>query len=101
MYDEYTDVLNKQQLSFCVWWGHNFLNVHEDFLGFYQLPDIKSNNIVNAIKDILTRFNLPLLKLREQTSWQKSGVAKQIKEMQPKQSRLTFMDILRVFRLKV
>ena len=78
MCDEYTDLSNKQQLS--------FLNVHEDFFDFYQLPDIKSNTIFNAIKDILTRFNLPLSKLRGQTYdgasnmlGQKSGVAKQIK----------------------
>ena len=48
--DEYSDVSNKEQLSFCMRW------INEDlspvvFLGYYELPNIKSNNIIGAIKD--------------------------------------------------
>ena len=62
--DEYTDVSNKQQLSMCVRWIDDSLNPHEDFLGFYELTNIASDTIVSAIKDSLTRFNLPLSDLR-------------------------------------
>ena len=45
MCDEYTDVSNKQQLSMCVRWIDDSLNPHEDFLGFYELPNIASYTI--------------------------------------------------------
>ena len=64
MCDEYTDVSNKQQLSMCVRWIDDSLNPHEDFLGFYELTNIANDTIVSAIKDSLTRFNLPLSDLR-------------------------------------
>ena len=67
MCDEYTDVSNKQQLSMCVRWIDDSLNPHEDFLGFYELPNIASDTIVSAIKDYFTHFNLPLSDLRGQT----------------------------------
>ena len=43
--DEYTDIANKEQLSICVRWIDNKLESHEDFLGFYEIPDIKSQTI--------------------------------------------------------
>ena len=49
MCDEYTDVSNKQQLSMCVRWIDDSLNPHEDFLGFYELPNIASDTIVYAM----------------------------------------------------
>ena len=91
MCDEYTDISNKEQLSFCVRWVDNELNAHEDFLGYYEIPNIKSDTIVRVIKDSLIRFNLPMCNLRGQTYdgasnmlGPKSGVAKQIKDEQPK-----------------
>ena len=91
MCDEYTDVSNKQQLSMCVRWIDDSLNPHEDFLGFYELPNIASDTIVSAIKDSLILFNLPLSGLRGQTYdnasimlGKRSGVAAQIKRVQPK-----------------
>ena len=89
--DLYTDVSNKQQLSMCVRWIDDSLNPHEDFLGFYELPNIASDTIASAIKDSLTRFNLPLSDLRGQTYdgasnmlGKRSDVAAQIKRVQPK-----------------
>ena len=91
MSDEYTDISNKQQLSLCTRWVDDDLNACEDFLGFYEIPNIKSQTIVTCIKDALTRFNLPLTNLRGQTYdgasnilGKKSGVAAQIKLIQPK-----------------
>ena len=65
--DEYTDVSNVEQLSFCLRTVDEKLNVREDFLGFYELDNIRSSTIVNAIKDILHRFNLNLEDCRGQT----------------------------------
>ena len=48
MADEYTDVSNLEQLSFCVRTVDNDFEVKEDFLGFYELTNIKSETIVNA-----------------------------------------------------
>ena len=48
----------------CVRWIDDSFNPHEDFLGFYELPNIVSDTIVSAIKDSLNRFNLPLSDLR-------------------------------------
>ena len=91
MCDEYTDISNKQQLSFCVRWVDEALNSHEDFLGFYEITNIRSDTIVSAMKDAFTRFNLPFSDLRGQTYdgasnmlGKKSGVAAQIKLLQPK-----------------
>ena len=91
MCDEYTDMSNKEHLSVYVRWVDSELNVSEDFLGYYEIPNIKSNTIVSAIKDALLRFDLPLNDFRGQTydgasnmMGYKSGVAKQIKSIQPK-----------------
>ena len=70
-------------------WIDDDLIANEDFLGFYELPNIKSNTIVKAITDNFTRFNLPISDLCEQIYdgaskmlEPKSGVATQI--IQPK-----------------
>ena len=91
MCDKNTEVSNKQQLSMCVRWIDGSLNPHEDILGFYELSNIASDTIASAIKDSLTRFNLPLSDLRGQTYdgesnmlGNRSGVAAQIKRVQPK-----------------
>jgi len=91
MCDEYTDVSNKEQLSFCIRWINENLCPVEDFLGYYELPNIKSDTIVGVIKDSLVRFELPMQNLRGQTydgasnmMGKKSGVARQILKEQPK-----------------
>ena len=91
MCDEYTDISNKEQLSFCVRWVEKQLKVHEAFIGFYEIANIKSDTIVNSIKDILLRLQLSLENCRGQTYdgasnmvGRKSGVATQITAIQPK-----------------
>ena len=88
---EYTDVGNKEQLSFCIRWVKYQLTIHEDFIAFYEVRDIKSDTIVNAIKDILMHLQLSLNDCRGQTYdgasnmlGRKSGVATQITNIQPK-----------------
>ena len=53
--DEYTDVSNKEQSTFCMHWVNNDLEVSEKFLRFYEIPDIKSGTIVKIMKNILPR----------------------------------------------
>ena len=63
--DEYSDVSNKEQRSFCVRWIEENLKAIEDFLSYcyYELPNIQSHTIVAAIKDSLISFELPLQNL--------------------------------------
>ena len=42
MTDEYTDVTNMEQFSFCTRTVDDNLEVKEDFLSFYELENIKS-----------------------------------------------------------
>ena len=83
--DEGTDVSNKEQLSFCLRTIDENLDPFEDFIGFYELENIKSNTIVRVIKDILIRLNLSLENCRGQMydgasnmMGKKSGVSTQI-----------------------
>ena len=57
--DEYTDCSNHEQLTFCLCWVEA-LKAYETFLGFYEIPDIKSSTIVSVIKDIFTRYQLSM-----------------------------------------
>ena len=36
--DKYTDASNDEQLTICLRWVDEMLDVHEDFLGFYHTP---------------------------------------------------------------
>ena len=60
MRDEYTDVSNKEQLTFCMRWVTNDIEVSEKFIGFYEIPDITSSTIVTVMKDILLKYQLNL-----------------------------------------
>ena len=89
--DEYTDVSNKEQLTICLRWVDDYLESHEDFMGFYELTNIKGETIIAAIKDALLRTQLSLDKCRGQCYdgasnmlGKKSGVATQISYIQPK-----------------
>ena len=91
MCDEGTDCSNLEHLSFNTRIVDDELEVHEDFLGFYEIESIKSDTIVSAIKDMLLRFNLSLDLCRGQIYdgasnmvGKKSGVATQISKIQPK-----------------
>ena len=96
--NEYTNISNKEQLTLCLRWVDELFNIHEDFLGFYQeiilwfyqLENIKSDTIVSAIRDVLLGTQISLDNCRGQCYdgasnmlGKKSGVAKQILEIQP------------------
>jgi len=99
--DEYTDISNKEQLTFCVRWIDEKLDAHEDFLGFYNVPNISSETIVSVIKDALIRLQLSLDSCRGQCYdgasnmlGLKSGVARKLCDIQPKAHLRTVMHIL-------
>ncbi|KAJ8044920.1 Zinc finger MYM-type protein 1 [Holothuria leucospilota] len=64
--DECTDASNKEQLTICLRWTDQALEPNEDFVGFYEIPNITANTIVGAIKDVLIRLNLSLNNCRGQ-----------------------------------
>ena len=85
--DEYMDIYNKEQPMFCLRWLDESLNEQEDFLGFFEPPNIKSDTIVSAIRDILMRMQISMKVCRGQCCdgasnmfGKRSGVAKQILE---------------------
>ena len=89
--DERTDVSNKERLTICLRWVDDCFESHEDFFRFYELKDIKSDIIVAAIRDALLRTQIYLDQCRGQCYdgasnmlGKKSGVAKQISDIQPK-----------------
>ena len=58
MADECVGISNNEQLVICLQWIDHCLDVHEDFLGLYHIPDTSANAITMAIKDCLVRMNL-------------------------------------------
>ncbi|XP_074609646.1 zinc finger MYM-type protein 1-like [Acropora palmata] len=89
--DEYTDVSNKEQLTICIRWIDKGLEVHEDFLGFFNIPDTGAETIVSVIKAVLLKLQLSLAYCRGQCYdgasnmlGHKTGVAKRIQDVQPK-----------------
>ena len=58
MADECTDISNHEQLVICFRWVGTDLEVHEDFVGLYQIADISADTIVQALKDCLIWMNL-------------------------------------------
>ena len=57
--DEYNDISNKELLSVFLM-DQGSIRVNEDFVGYYELLDIKSDTIVTAIQDSLIRMQLSL-----------------------------------------
>ena len=89
--DEYTDISNSEQLTLCLHWIDDDLKAHKDFLGFYQIPDIKAETITSAINDALIRLQLSLNECRGQCYdgaanmlGKNSGTAQHILALQPK-----------------
>lgn len=91
MVDETTDITNKEQLAFVIRHVDENLSVSEDFLGMYSLLSITADSIVDAIKDILLRFQIPFTKVRGQCydgcstmAGKRNGVATKIQNIEPR-----------------
>ena len=66
MADEATDSANKEELVLCFRWVDNFLEVHEEFIGLYQISDTSADTVVKVIKDTLVRMTLSIKRCRGQ-----------------------------------
>ena len=90
MADECTDVGNEEQLTVCFRWVESSLEVHEEFVGLYQISDISSKTIYDALHDCILRLNLRWSRCRGQCfdgasnmSGHKNGVAAKITAEEP------------------
>ena len=63
MADDRTDVSNIEELSFCVRSVDYYLDVSEDFIGFYESDNIKSETIGNTIKENSVKVSLKFRRL--------------------------------------
>ena len=66
MCDECTDSSNKEQLVICLRWVDQHMDVHENFMGLYVIPNISADTIFGVVKDTLVRLNLGLSRCRGQ-----------------------------------
>ena len=87
MVDETTDISNKEQLIVCLRWVDSHLEAHEDFIGLYEIVSTAATVIVRTIRDVMTRLNLSISKVRGQCyngaasmAGHRVGVATQIQQ---------------------
>ena len=91
MVDETTDVSNREQVVICIRWVSKTFDVHEDFIGLYNVDQIDAGTLVHVIKDTLLRLNLSLTRIKGQCydgaasmAGIRSGVAKQLLDEEPR-----------------
>ena len=60
MADEVTDCSSKEQFVICFRWFDKDFDTHDDFIGIYNVDNIKANTLVTVIKDVLIRLNISL-----------------------------------------
>ena len=63
MVDETTDISNVEQVVICLRWVTETFEVHEEFVGLYEVASTRSEIIYAAITDVLQRLNLSILKV--------------------------------------
>ena len=61
------DITGAEQESICIRYFDTDLNVHETFIGLYNVPGTTGDTISKMVFDVLMRLNLPLSGLRAQT----------------------------------
>ena len=92
MADETTDKTNKEQVTLVLrWMDDSNFEVHEEFIGLYEVESITSDSIVSVVKNTLIRLNLSLSKARGQCydgasnmSGIRNGVATQLCKEEPR-----------------
>ena len=95
-----TDCSNKEQLLICLRYVSGSLEPIEKFIGLYQVDNIKSETLVNAIKVALTHVTLRIEDCRghyydgaSNMAGSRSGVSTAILKEAPKLYSRTAMDI--------
>ena len=91
MLDETTHVSNTSQAVVVLRYVTDAFDVHEEFIGMYQVPSTNAETFVVTAKLVLKDVNLPITKLRGQCydgaaamRVIRSGVAKQILDKEPR-----------------
>ena len=91
MVDECTDSANKEEFVLCFRWVDDHLEVHEEFIGLYQISNTSADTTAAVIKDTLIRMNLNLSRCRGQCydsagsmAGAHKGVATQISSEEPR-----------------
>ena len=91
MMEETTDVSNKEQVVIVMRRVSESFEVHEEFLGLYEVSSIDASTLTTVGKDVFARMNLPISKLRGQCydgastmKGVRSGVASQILAEEPR-----------------
>ena len=89
--DETTDTSCKEQVSICLRYVTQSLQVHETFTGFYETASTTASTMFDITKDVLTRFELQLSNCRGQCfdgasnmAGNVTGLQKRICEVEPK-----------------
>lgn len=88
---ECADVSNHKQLAICFRYVDSELEVHEDFIGLYEIKDITVNTIFAASRDCVMRMNLNWCRCRGQCfdgasnmAGHQNGVVTQITQEEPR-----------------
>ena len=91
MIDETTDVSNVEQVVVCFRWVSENFDVHEDFVGLYEVESTGAERLYQVITDVMLRLNLTASKVRGQCydgasamSGKKSGVAARMQVVEPR-----------------
>ena len=66
MADEVTNCSNKEQRVICFRWVDKGFDIHEDFIGIYNVDKIKADTLVTVVKGVLIKLNIPLSNARGQ-----------------------------------
>ena len=91
MADEVTDVSNKEQVAVCLRCVDDDFEVHEFFVGMYEVESIKADILVTYLKDVPVRLSLPVHNCRGQCydgaanmAGSRHGVATQFLKEEPR-----------------
>ena len=91
MADEVTDSSNKEQVVVCFRSVDEYFEPHKEFIGLYEVDCIKSNTIVEILKDTMIRLNLAVSDCRRlcydgaaNMAGIRNGVATQIRAEEPR-----------------
>ena len=75
MLDKTADISVREQVSICFRFVTEDFDIHELFVGFYSTDSTTSTTLLALVKDVLSRFDLPLDKCRGQCYDGASNVA--------------------------
>ena len=66
MADETINSSSKEQFVMCLRWVDKYLNLHEEFIGPHEVPNISASALASCIWDALIHMNFSINKYRGQ-----------------------------------